>query len=176
LSTDPAARSLGRAIFLNNCAGCHGADAKGARGFPNLTDHDWLYGGKPDDIVASITHGRNGQMPPFNGAIPADVIDDLVATVTHWSDASLDPAVRERGMKQFAITCAACHGADGKGNPLLGSANLTDDIWLHGGSKAHVRETILYGRRSAMPAHEKILSADDIRVVAAYVYGLSQQP
>ena len=176
LSTDPRALAAGHDIFLKNCAGCHGADAHGARGFPNLTDNDWLYGGKPEDIVASITNGRNGQMPGFGAAIPAATVDDLVETVLHWSDGKIDAAVRERGMAQFAITCAACHGPDGKGNPLIGSANLTDTIWLHGGSRERVRETIVLGRKSAMPAHQNILPADDINLVAAYVYSLSHQP
>lgn len=176
LSRDAGARNFGRAIFLNNCAGCHGADARGARGFPNLTDQDWLYGGTPEDLLASITQGRNGQMPFFNGAIGAEAVDDLVQTVAHWSDPALDAEVRTRGMKQFAITCAACHGVEGKGNPLLGAPNLTDDIWLYGGSRKHIRETILFGRKSAMPAHENLLSADDIGLVAAYVYGLSSAP
>lgn len=176
LSLDPSANNLGRAIFLNNCAGCHGADARGARGFPNLTDRDWLYGDKPEDIVTSITMGRNGQMPFFNGAIPADTLDDLIKTVALWSDPALNSGVRDRGMKQFAITCAACHGPDGTGNPMIGAPNLTDDIWLHGSSRKAIRETVLFGRKSAMPAHENILAPDDIRLVSAYVYGLSKAP
>lgn len=173
LAADPAARAIGRGVFLNNCAGCHGADAKGALGFPNLSDSDWLYGGTPEAIVASVTNGRNGQMPAFNGAIDPQTLDALVRYVARWNDPRLDPALRERAQKQFAITCAACHGPDGHGNPLLGSANLTDAVWLHGGSRERIRETILFGRRSAMPAHEKILTADEIRLVSAYVYGLS---
>ncbi|WP_028081221.1 cytochrome-c oxidase, cbb3-type subunit III [Solimonas soli] len=174
LAGDPAARAAGRSVFLNNCAGCHGADAKGALGFPNLTDKDWLYGGTPEAIVASVTFGRNGTMPPFNGAIDAATVKALVRYVGHWNDPALDAATREQAQKQFAITCAACHGPDGHGNPALGSANLTDDIWLHGGSSERIRETILFGRKSAMPAHEKILTADEIKVVSAYVYSLSQ--
>jgi cytochrome c oxidase cbb3-type subunit 3 len=173
LARDPAAHSLGRAIFLNNCAGCHGTDAQGAIGFPNLTDNDWLFGGDPESIVESITHGRQGQMPAFNGALSADALNSLLDFVPYWSDPSLSAEKRERGMKQFSITCAACHGSEGKGNTAIGAPNLTDDIWLFGGGREHVRETILFGRRAAMPAHEGILSPDEIRVVAAYVYGLS---
>lgn len=173
LSVDPKARAAGHDIFLKNCAGCHGADAQGARGFPNLTDNDWLYGGKPENIVASITNGRNGMMPPLGAAMPPATLEDVVQTVAHWQDGKVDPAVRERGMAQFAIMCAACHGPDGKGNQLLGSANLTDNIWLHGGSVVRIRETITKGRSSMMPAHKDILAADDINLVAAYVYSLS---
>jgi cytochrome c oxidase cbb3-type subunit 3 len=175
LATNAAALSLGRDVFLNTCAGCHGADARGAIGFPNLTDSDWLYGGAPEQVVATITNGRNGMMPPFNGAIDAATVDALVQTVTHWNDPQLDAAVRAKGMAQFNITCMACHGAEGKGNQMLGSPNLTDNTWLYGGTKDRVRETILFGRKGAMPAHEKLLRPDEIKVVAAYVLSVSKQ-
>jgi cytochrome c oxidase cbb3-type subunit III len=173
LARDPAVRALGREVFLNNCAGCHGADARGALGFPNLADDDWLYGGQPDVIVASIESGRQGQMPFFNGALDAQAADDLVELLRRWSDPKFDTARRERAMKQFNITCVACHGADGRGNPMLGAPNLTDAVWLYGGSREQIRHSILFGRKGNMPAHRELLSADDIRLVAAYVYGLS---
>ena len=174
LAHDPAAQSLGRELFLRNCAGCHGADARGAVGFPNLTDGDWLYGGRPEDIVASVTNGRRGAMPVFNGVLPAESVKALADFVPRWSDPRLDAGTRAAGLRQFAITCAACHGAEGRGNPALGAPNLTDDVWLYGGSSEHVRQTILFGRNGNMPAHAGLLSPDDIRLVAAYVYGLSQ--
>ena len=173
LAQDPAAQSLGRETFLRNCAGCHGADARGAVGFPNLTDADWLYGGTPEAIVASITGGRRGVMPPFNGALSPEALKVLTDFLPRWSDPALNPGKRADGIKQFATTCAACHGADGRGNTALGAPNLTDDIWLHGGAVDRVRETILFGRTGGMPPHAELLSADDIRLVAAYVYGLS---
>jgi cytochrome c oxidase cbb3-type subunit 3 len=173
LSTDPSALSLGHEVFLNNCAGCHGADAHGAIGFPNLTDNDWLYGGDPDTIVQTITNGRRGAMPAFNSMLSPQQVQALVDFVPYWSDPTLKPEKREAGMKQFMVTCAPCHGADGKGNHAIGSANLTDDIWLYGGSKNRVRETILFGRNGNMPAWGGTLSKDEIRVVAAYVYSLS---
>lgn len=174
LAGDPAAQAFGRDIFLRNCAGCHGADARGAVGFPNLADADWLYGGRPEDIVASVTGGRRGTMPAFNGALTVDGIKALTDFLPHWSDPQLNPGRRANGLKQFATTCAACHGADGRGNPALGAPNLTDDIWLYGGSAETVRESILFGRNGGMPAHAELLAADDIRLVAAYVYGLSR--
>jgi cytochrome c oxidase cbb3-type subunit 3 len=173
LAQNPAAQSLGHAIFLNNCAGCHGADAKGAIGFPNLTDNDWLFGGDPDKIVESITHGREGMMPPIGAALPPEALNALLDFVPYWSDPKLSADKREAGMKQFMLTCAACHGADGKGNPIIGAPNLTDDIWLFGGGRERVRETLTAGRHAKMPSHESILSPDEIRVVASYVYGLS---
>ena len=174
LAQDAAAKSLGRELFLNNCAGCHGADARGAVGFPNLADADWLYGGTPDAIVASVTNGRRGAMPPFNGALSATAVDALTRFLPRWSDPTLDEGTRADALKQYNITCAACHGADGRGNPALGAPNLTDAVWLYGGSPQRVRETILFGRTGGMPAHGELLSAEDIRLVAAYVYGLSQ--
>ena len=173
LATDPAAQSMGREIFLRNCAGCHGADARGALGFPNLADHDWLYGGRPEDIVASVTQGRRGAMPTFNGALPPEAVKALTLFVPRWSDPRLDAAARADGLRQFGITCAACHGPDGRGNPQLGAPNLTDDVWLYGGSSEHIRESILFGRNGNMPAHGGLLSPDDIRLVSAYVYGLA---
>lgn len=176
LAKDPAATALGHAVFLNNCAGCHGADARGAIGFPNLTDGDWLYGGTPEAIVASITNGRQGQMPAFGAVLSKEALGALLDFVPYWSDPGLDAGKRARGMTQFAATCAACHGPDGKGNQAIGAPNLTDDIWLHGGGRSRIKETIVWGRKGAMPAHETLLSPDEIRVVAAYVYGLSQAP
>jgi cytochrome c oxidase cbb3-type subunit 3 len=174
LATDAAAKSLGRELFLNNCAGCHGADARGAVGFPDLADADWLYGGSPEAIVASITGGRRGVMPAFNGALQPDAVLALAQFLPRWSDPELDPGTRADALKQFASTCAACHGADGRGNHALGAPNLTDAVWLFGGTPARVRESILFGRSGGMPAHAERLSAEDIRLVGAYVYGLSQ--
>lgn len=173
LAHDPAVRALGQEVFLGNCAGCHGADARGALGFPDLSDRDWLYGGAPEAIQASITQGRHGQMPAFNGMLDARTLDDLVDTLLHWNDPKFDPVRRERAMKQFAISCAACHGADARGSTLVGAPDLTDDVWLHGNRREDIRQGILFGRRGNMPAHRDLLSADDIRVVSAYVYGLS---
>lgn len=179
LSADPAALSLGHSVFVNNCAGCHGADAHGAVSFPNLTDNDWLWGGSPEEIVQTITHGRGAQgatrMPSFKDTLKPDQLQALLDFVPYWADAKLDPAKRERGMQQFAQTCAACHGPDGTGNKLLGSANLTDDIWLYHGGREGVRETLMNGRGGVMPAWDGTLSPDEIRVVAAYVYSLSHK-
>jgi cytochrome c oxidase cbb3-type subunit 3 len=173
LAANDAARSLGRELFLNNCAGCHGADARGAVGFPDLTDADWLYGGAPEAIVASITQGRRGAMPGFGNALPEASVNALATFVPRWNDPTLDTGSRAAGLRAFGIACAACHGADGRGNPALGAPNLTDGIWLYGGTPDRVREAIQLGRAGNMPAHADLLSAEDIRVVAAYVHGLS---
>lgn len=175
LAADSAAQGLGRELFLANCAGCHGADARGALGFPNLTDDDWLYGGRPEDILASVTQGRRGAMPAFNGALSPQAVQNLVTFLPRWSDPRLDAGTRAAALQQYAVTCAACHGPEGKGNPALGAPNLTDAVWLHGGTRERVRETILFGRNGSMPAHAPLLPADDIRLVSAYVYGLSRR-
>lgn len=174
LAHDPSAKALGRELFLSHCAGCHGADARGALGFPNLADQDWQYGGTPEAIVASITQGRQGEMPHFVGAFDEQTAADLVATLQHWTDANFDAQRRQRALKQFNITCVACHGAEAQGNPLLGAPRLTDDIWLHGGDAEQIRHSILFGRKGQMPAHQDLLKPEDIRLLGAYVYGLSR--
>ena len=178
LARDAAAQSLGRELFLNNCAGCHGADARGAVGFPNLADADWLYGGTPEAIVASVTHGRRGAMPPFNGALRPEALQALVAFLPRWSDPALDAGTRAAGLRQFGVACAACHGADGRGNALLGAPNLTDAVWLYGGSPERIKETVVNARFGVMPAwseqfrHANGLSQAEINAVATYVHGL----
>lgn len=174
LSQDPTARGLGRAVFVANCAGCHGADAHGAIGFPNLADHDSLFGSDPDTILQSITNGRGAMMPPFKDILSAEAVEALVSFLPYWSDPTLDAARREAGLKHFSGICAACHGADGKGNVAMGAPNLTDDVWLFGSRPEQLRDTILKGRSAQMPAHKDILSADELRVVAAYVSALTQ--
>ncbi len=173
LSKDPKALALGHSLFLNNCINCHGSDARGAIGFPNLTDNDWLYGGEPQNIVDSITHGRQGMMPPLGAALGPQGVDELVAYVLSLSGREAPADKVEAGKARFVL-CAACHGADGRGNQTIGAPNLTDDIWLYGGSSAAIRQTIMDGRHGQMPAHQW-LGDDKIRLLAAYVYSLSHQ-
>jgi cytochrome c oxidase cbb3-type subunit 3 len=173
LAHDAGALALGRSVFLGNCAGCHGTDAQGAIGFPNLADHDWLYGGDPDTILATVEGGRSGQMPSFLASLSAQDTQALIDFVPYWSDPELSPRRREAGMAVFSRLCFACHGPEGKGNVAIGAPNLTDGTWLWGGRKDQVRETILFGRKNFMPAHATLLSKDEARVAAAYVYSLS---
>ncbi len=172
LAADSAVRPLGREVYLNNCAGCHGADARGAIGFPDLTDDAWLYGGSPEAIVASIGNGRHGVMPHFNGMLDAQTADDLVDTLLNWHNPRFDAKRRERAMQKFSMVCAACHGSDAGGNMALGAPDLTDADWLYGGTRDAVRHSILFGRSGNMPAHRDLLGEDDLRVVSAWVYGL----
>ncbi len=178
VAADPAARAMGERLFLTHCAQCHGSDAGGSKGFPSLRDGDWLYGGDPDTIKASITGGRNGVMPPMESALGADGVRNVVDYVRTLSGLPADPLRAQLGKPVFAQVCAACHGADGKGNPALGAPNLTDDVWLYGSSLATMIETVSKGRGSAgtvsrMPAHKDLLEPAKIQLLAAYVYGLS---
>jgi cytochrome c oxidase cbb3-type subunit 3 len=173
LAGDPEARAVGQKLFLNNCAQCHSADAAGSRGFPNLTDRDWLYGGDAQAIEASILNGRSGAMPPFGATLGDDGVKNVAHYVLALAGRTHDSIRAARGQETFKTTCFACHGADGKGNPALGAPNLTDGVWLHGSSEAAIIETIAKGRTSAMPAHKELLGEARVRLLAAYVYGLS---
>jgi cytochrome c oxidase cbb3-type subunit 3 len=172
LAKDEKARRSGQRLFASYCATCHGSDAGGNTGFPNLRDQDWLYGGSPDRIAESIIKGRKGAMPAWKGIMTDQQIND-VAT---WL-AATDPAQKTAaGAQTFATYCAACHGADAKGNLMLGAPNLTDNIWLYGGGIGDIKTTLLYGRNGQMPAHENILTPEKIHLLTAYVYGLSTNP
>ena len=173
MAGDPEARAIGQRLFLNACAQCHGSDGGGARGFPNLTDNDWLYGGDPQSIKTSISEGRNGIMPPFGPQLSTEDVSQVALYVLSLSGFPIDGLQRAKGHDTFATYCAACHGADGKGNPALGAPDLTDKIWLHGGSTAKVIETITNGRQSHMPAHKSVFDEAKINLLTAYVYGLS---
>jgi cytochrome c oxidase cbb3-type subunit 3 len=168
------ALAIGEKLFLNNCASCHASDAGGSRHFPNLADKDWLWGGTPEAIKTSITEGRMGVMPPFGPTLGAEGAKDVAHYVLSLSGSAHDSIRKARGENAFKSTCAACHGADGKGNPALGAPNLTDGIWLHGSGEAAILEQINKGRQNQMPAHKELLSATKIHLLAAYVYSLSQ--
>jgi len=147
LALDPVALAIGQKLFLNNCAQCHASDGAGSRGFPNLTDGDWLYGGDPASIKLSIAEGRNGIMPPFGPALGEQGTKDVAHYVMSLSGMAADSIRVERGKPLFAQTCAACHGAQGKGNPQLGAPNLSDKTWLYGAGETTIIETIT--RRTA---------------------------
>jgi cytochrome c oxidase cbb3-type subunit 3 len=185
VAADPAARAIGQRLFLTHCAQCHGSDAGGGFGFPNLRDNDWLYGGDPETIKASITNGRNGVMPPMGSAVGGEEgVKDVAHYVLSLSGRTHDELRAARGKVKFSGICAACHGQDGKGNQALGAPNLTDSIWEYGGSERVIMETIMKGRGtnmvaggvSMMPAHKNMLDEAKIHLLAAYVYGLSSQP
>ena len=176
LAGDAQAMAVGERLFQNNCAQCHGSDARGARSFPNLTDGDWLYGGTPADIKTTLMEGRNGMMPPMAAAVgtPEDV-RNLAHYVLSLSGSPHD-AVRAAVGKGKYGACAACHGMDGKGNTAMGAPNLTDNIWLHGWGEEAVVKAVTNGFSNQMPAQMGKLNADQIQVLTAYVWGLSNKP
>ena len=172
LSTDAKANAMGQRLFLNYCAQCHGSDAGGAKGFPNLRDKDWLYGGDVASIETTILNGRNGVMPALGAAIGGEVgIIELTNYVRSLSGLKHDAKLAEIGKAKFAI-CAACHGAEAKGNPAMGAPNLTDAIWLYGSSEETISETIRNGRNNMMPAQKERLGEAKVHLLAAYVYSL----
>ena len=172
LSKDPQANAMGQRLFLNDCAQCHGSDAGGAKGFPNLRDNDWLYGGDPLSIETTILGGRNGVMPALGAAIGGESgIMEVTNYVRSLSGLKHDAKLAEAGKAKFAI-CAACHGAEAKGNTAMGAPNLTDAIWLYGNSEETIAETIRNGRYNMMPAQKERLGEAKIHLLAAYVYSL----
>jgi cytochrome c oxidase cbb3-type subunit III len=176
LAKDPEARAIGQRLFLTYCSQCHGSDAGGGSGFPNLRDKDWLYGGDPETIKASIMNGRMGTMPPLGVVLGGEAaVKEMANYVLSLSGSPHDAALAAKGKEKFAI-CAACHGTEGKGNQQIGAPNLTDKIWLFGGSEKTIIETITMGRVSQMPAHKDFLGEAKVHLLAAYVYSLSLEP
>jgi cytochrome c oxidase cbb3-type subunit 3 len=176
LSRDPQAQAIGERLYMNNCAQCHASDARGSKGFPNLTDSDWLHGGSPEKIIETITLGRIGQMPPMAAAVgtPQDV-KNVANYVMGLSSSPHDSVSAGLGKAPFAV-CAACHGADGKGNTALGAPNLTDGIWLHGYGVNAITEMVNQGKVNQMPAQGGRLTEAQIRVLASYVWAFSNHP
>ncbi len=173
IAADVEARVIGQRLFLNNCAQCHGSDAKGATSFPNLVEGDSLYGRTPEALQASITNGRNGVMPGFKATIDARTAGDIAQYVRSMSGLAHDQIRVIRGKREYLNNCVACHGADGKGNKALGAPNLTDDVWLYGSSEATIVHSIMNGRNNRMPAQEHLLTPEQIRLLTAWVWGLS---
>ncbi|WP_288841793.1 cytochrome-c oxidase, cbb3-type subunit III [uncultured Deefgea sp.] len=172
----PEATQMGKHLFQTYCVQCHGADGRGAKGFPNLTDNDWLYGGTPADIEHTIKVGRHGQMPAFGAVFGEEKVRDVANYVMKLSGNPAYNNVRaERGANTYAQVCVACHGTNGKGNQALGAPNLTDKVWLYGGSEATIVETVTNGRNNVMPAWQDFLGNGKIHLLSAYVYGLSHE-
>lgn len=173
VATDPDALAMGSRLFQTYCVQCHGLDGRGSKGFPNLTDNDWLYGGSPATIEATIAKGRHGQMPAWGAALGEEKIKDTANYVRSLSGLKHDSERAQRGAEIFKTNCAVCHGPDGKGNQSLGAPNLTDKVWLYGSSEKAIIETITNGRSNQMPAWEDFLGKEKVHLLAAYVWGLS---
>lgn len=173
VAKDPQAMAIGDRLFMNNCAQCHGSDARGSKGFPNLADNDWLWGGAPETIKETLVNGRQGMMPPMAAAVGSpDDVRNLAHYVLSLSGAPHDSVKAALGKSKFGA-CAACHGMDGKGTQAMGAPNLTDDIWLHGYGENAIVERINNGKHGVMPAWKDKLTEGQIHVLSAYVWGLS---
>jgi cytochrome c oxidase cbb3-type subunit 3 len=173
VARDPQARAIGERLFMNNCAQCHGSDARGSKGFPNLTDKDWLHGGAPDKIVETITKGRVGTMPPMAAAVGTpDDVKNVANYVLSLSGEPHDSLRAGLGKPKFTA-CAACHGIGGVGNEALGAPRLNDKIWLHGYGEAAIVQMINEGKHNVMPAQEGRLTEAQIKLLASYVWAFS---
>jgi cytochrome c oxidase cbb3-type subunit III len=173
IAADPDAMAIAQNLFLQTCAQCHASDARGSKGFPNLADGDWLWGGDPKQIEETILNGRTGVMPALGQALGPDGTKDVAHYVMSLSGLPNDSIRTARGQEKFQQTCVACHGADGKGNPALGAPDLTDRTWLYGGAEPDIIATITNGRSGQMPAHKDFLGEAKAHLLAAYVWSLS---
>ena len=175
VARDPQAMAIGERLFMNNCAQCHGSDARGSKGFPNLTDGDWLHGGAPEKILETLTKGRIGNMPPMAAAVGTpDDVKNVAHYVLSLSGSPHDSLRASLGKAKF-VACAACHGMDGKGNPALGAPNLSDDIWLHGYGENAIIAMVNNGKMNQMPAQADKLGAAQLHVLSDYVWSLSNK-
>ena len=176
LIKDDEALKIGERLYLNYCSTCHGSDARGARGYPNLRDRSWLWGGDPESIKATITNGRIAAMPSWEAVLGGEAgVDEVTQYVLSLSGRATIESLAESGKTKYQTFCIACHGPEGKGNQALGAPDLTDDIWLYGGSITRIAESIAGGRSGQMPAQNERLGEDKIHLLTAYVYSLSQQ-
>jgi len=175
VAADTKARRMGMRIYGNNCSQCHGLDAAGARGFPNLRDDVWIWGGSPEAIKHSVTQGRRAAMPPWEAILGEEGIAAATEYLLALNNRDANEAQVAAGEQHFQTYCVACHGAEAKGNPMLGAPNLTDGVWLYGGTREQIMETLRLGRNGNMPAFGNTLGEDKIHLVSAYIYGLSQR-
>ena len=176
LARDEHATEIGGRLFAHHCSQCHGSDARGGRGYPNLTDADWLYGGAPERVVETITGGRIGNMPALGPVVGDEGVKNLAQYVLSLSGRPHDAGRAAAAAPQFAQICAVCHGADGRGNQAVGAPDLTDDVWLHGWGEQAIVNMVVGGKTNQMPAQEEKLTAAQIHVLSGYVWSLSNRP
>ena len=174
IAANEEAVKVGQRLFLQNCSQCHGSDARGQLGFPNLTDNAWLYGGEPEAIVTTVMDGRIGEMPAWIDVLGEDGVKEVVSYTLSLSGRKVNAREAAAGKSRFVV-CAACHGTDGKGNPAVGAPDLTDNNWLYGDSRAAVTETVTNGRMGVMPAWKDIMGEEKVQLVSAYVWSLTNQ-
>jgi len=176
LIKDEKALKIGERLYLNYCATCHGSDARGARGFPNLRDTEWQWGGDPASIKTTLLNGRIAAMPSWEAALGGESgVNEVTQYLLRLSNRATIDELADMGKAKYDVFCVACHGADGKGNPALGAPNLTDDVWLYGGSITRINESLIKGRNGQMPAFGEFLGEAKVHLLTAYIYGLSQE-
>jgi len=176
LAADKTAMNAGERLYVNYCSVCHGSDARGAPGFPNLRDNDWLYGGEPENIETTIMHGRAGVMPAWEGPLGGDEGVNQVATyVMSLAGRDVDDTLAAAGKVKYDMFCVGCHMPGGTGNQMLGAPNLTNNVWLYGGSPRTIKQSIAKGRSGKMPAHNEFLGSAKSHILAAYVYSLTHE-
>lgn len=175
LAGNKDAMNTGERLYVNYCSVCHGSDARGAKGFPNLRDHDWLYGGDPATIKTTIMHGRNGSMPSWEAPLGGEEgVAQVAEYVQQIAGRDVDAEVATAGKAKYDMFCVGCHMPDGKGNQAVGAPNLTDNIWLYGGTAKAIKQSIAKGREGRMPPHAEFLGEAKVHILAAYIYSLSQ--
>ncbi len=176
LIKDENALKVGERLYLNYCSTCHGSDARGARGFPNLRDNEWQWGGDPESIRTTLLNGRIAAMPSWEAALGGESgVNEVTQYILRLSGRATINELADKGKAKYEIFCVACHGLEGKGNPALGAPNLTDDVWLYGGSITRISESLIKGRNGQMPAQLDRLGEAKIHLLTAYVYSLSQE-
>ena len=175
LAADPTAMAIGQKLFLNNCSQCHSSDARGGKGYPNLKDIHWMWGGEPEQIKETIANGRKGVMPPWGPVLGEDGVKDMAHYVMSLNGSTFDSLRAARAKEKFVTICAACHGPEGKGNPAIGSENLTIKALLHGADEPALIETISKGRIDVMPAQKELLGEAKVHILTAYVWSLSNK-
>lgn len=176
LAADSRAMKTGERLFVNYCSTCHGSDARGAKGFPNLRDNDWLYGGTPEAIKTSIKDGRKGLMPAWEASLGGEAgVSDVAQYVMELAGREVDRDASKRGEEKYKLFCASCHLPDGTGTPAIGAPNLSNNVWLYGGSPKAIKHSIAKGRSGNMPPHGEFLGKAKVHVLAAYIYSLSYE-
>lgn len=176
LAANDDAMQTGERLYVNYCSACHGSDARGAKGFPNLRDHDWLYGGEPETIKTTILLGRTGAMPSWEGALGGEAgVAQVAEYVEQLAGREIDAELAAAGKVKYDMFCVGCHQADGTGSQAVGAPNLTDNIWLYGGSNMVIKQSIAKGRAGRMPAHADFLGEAKVHILAAYIYSLSRE-
>lgn len=173
LATNTDANKMGRRLFANNCAVCHGAAGMGSYGFPNLTDEEWIWGSSDEDIKTTLLQGRQAAMPAWGAALGDSGVAEVSEYVMKLAGRDVNEALADPGQAHFQMYCASCHGAEGKGNPMFGAPNLTNEIWLYGNSRDRIQHIVRHGRNGKMPGFEQVLGPDRVHILAGYVRSLA---